>query len=186
MSQENKYSALHRFLHWTIAIGMAVLLFTGFLRMTWMDKKHMAGIMGKHFSEISSDQLIDAAEAIRTPMWEWHIIFAYVVFGAFLIRIIYMLLKGIRFPKAFGKDVSLIERLQGMTYIIFYLFLAFSIFSGAMIEWGAKSDFRNAVKAIHKMGLYFYPAFIFVHLLGVYIDEKFHKKNATSKMIGGE
>lgn len=154
--------------------------------MTWMDKKHMAGIMQDFLPNVPKDQLIDIAKAIRNPMWEWHMIFAYVVFTVFVLRIIYMLVKGIRFPRPFDKKASLIERLQGWTYLLFYVAVAFSIFSGAVIEWGNKGEFREVVEDIHKMGLYFYPSFIVVHLLGVYLDERTKKQRITSKMIGGE
>lgn len=177
---------MHRFLHWGIALSMLVLLLTGFLRMNWMDKKGMAGTMSEYIENASKDQLIDAAVAIRAPMWEWHLIFAYIVFGLFLIRIIYMLVKGIRFPNPFNKKATLSDRFHGAVYILFYLLVAFSIFSGAMIEWGAKSDFRGIVKNIHKMGVYYYTAFILLHFIGVYWDEKTKKKGITSKMIGGE
>lgn len=162
------------------------MLITGFLRMTWMNKKHMAGIMADHLKDISKEDLIMTAKAIRAPMWEWHEIFAYVVFAVFTLRIIYMLVKGIRFPNPFAKEVYWLERLQGLTYIVFYLFVAFSIYSGSMLEWAEKTEYVKKLEAIHKLGLYFYPAFIVIHLLGVYIEEKTKKNRITSKMIGGE
>lgn len=179
---------MHRFLHWALAFGIIAQLLTGFLHIFWMNKKTMAQIMGKAFGETSltKEQLIDAAKAIREPMWQWHMYVAYFVAVIFIFRLGYMFIKGVRFPKPFSKEIDTLERIQGFTYLCFYLFLAFSIFSGIIIKWGEKGDFRETVEAIHKFGLYFYSTFIILHLGGIYLEEKRKKDRIASKMFSGD
>lgn len=39
------FTLIHRILHWIMALAMPVLFLTGFLRMNWMNKNHIAGII---------------------------------------------------------------------------------------------------------------------------------------------
>ncbi|MEZ4890895.1 MAG: cytochrome b/b6 domain-containing protein [Crocinitomicaceae bacterium] len=67
-------------------------------------------------------------------MWQWHEVMANVMLFLFLARIIYMLASGIRFPNPFKKSISIKERLQGLVYIYFYVFVFISIVTGICIE----------------------------------------------------
>ena len=40
-----QFTLIHRILHWIMAFAMPVLFITGFLRMYWMNKKHIIGII---------------------------------------------------------------------------------------------------------------------------------------------
>ena len=73
-------------------------------------------------SAIPKEQMTDIAKTILEPMWQWHEVFAYIMIFAFVARIIYMLAGGIRFPNPFKSNQPLKERLQGFTYVYFYLF----------------------------------------------------------------
>ena len=188
MEGKQKFSVFHRILHWTMALAMPVLFITGFLRMFWMNKNGMVSVIESKTaaSPLSKDVMTDIAKTIREPMWEWHEIFSKVMIIAFIARIIYMFVKGIRFPNPFNKIHSLKERLQGFIYIYFYVFVFISAFTGICMEKELLTDYGDTIEAVHKWGLYWFPIFIVLHLLGLVIAEHSAKKGIVSKMIGGE
>ncbi|WP_035758632.1 cytochrome b/b6 domain-containing protein [Flavobacterium tegetincola] len=188
MEKNKKFTVIHRVLHWTIAIVMPIMFITGFLRMYWMNKKGMVSIIESKTtaSPLSKDVVSDIASTIREPMWEWHEIFANVMIAAFIGRIIYMLVKGIRFPNPFNKSLVLKERLQGFVYIYFYVFVFISAFTGVCIQYKWLDFYHDEIEMIHKWGLYWFPIFIILHLVGIAIAENTSKKGIASKMIGGD
>src|SRR5690606_5409742 len=103
METKNKFSPLHRILHWVMAMAMPVLFITGFLRMYWMNKDGMVSIIQSktEATPLSKEQMVSIAKAIREPMWQWHEVFAHIMIISFVIRIVYMIVKGIRFPNPF-------------------------------------------------------------------------------------
>lgn len=182
---ENKFHPVHRTIHWILAGGMLLAFLTGFLRMTWMDKKHVAGIIEGVNSTIGSEEAIKMAKAIREPMWQWHVYAAYIIFFAFAARLIYMAIKGIRFPNPFNSKNPLKDRFQGSVYILFYIFAGINVVTGfymKFIDGPLKKDFET----IHKWALYWFPIFIILHFGGIWLGERTNKKGVVSKMIGGE
>ncbi len=186
MHSQNKFTAFHRILHWVMALAMPVLFITGFLRMYWMNKNHIVGIIGSKTSAVPVEQMTDIAVSIREPMWQWHEVFAYIMIFAFTARIIYMFAKGIRFPNPFKSNQSLKERLQGFTYVYFYLFVSISAFTGICIKNDLLSPYVDTIEVVHKWGIYWFPIFIVLHLIGIVAAELTNKKGITSKMIGGD
>lgn len=188
MESKPKFTALHRILHWTIAIAMPVLFITGFLRMFWMNKNSMVEVIASKTTTtpLPKDVMSDIAATIRHPMWEWHELFANIMIVAFIARIIYMLVKGIRFPNPFSKTLALKERLQGFVYIYFYTFVFISAFTGVCIEKGFLDSYHETIEMVHKWGLYWFPIFIVLHLAGIVLAEMSAKKGIASKMIGGD
>lgn len=186
MKNKSKFTLIHRVLHWAIAISMSVLFITGFLRMYWMNRKTIVSIIQNNASEISKAQMNEIAISIREPMWQWHEIFAYIMLIAFIVRIVYMLIRGIRFPNPFKSKISLKERLQGFTYIYFYVFVFISTFTGICIQQELLAENHETIETIHKWGIYWFPIFIALHIIGIILSEIGDKKGITSKMIGGE
>lgn len=188
MKTTQKFTAFHRILHWTIAAVMPILFITGFLRMFWMNKNGMVSIIESKTATtpLSTEAMSDIASSIREPMWEWHEIFANVMIFAFVARILYMIFKGIRFPNPFKNTLPFKERLQGFIYIYFYVFVFISAFTGICIEKGFFESYEDIIEMVHKWGLYWFPIFIVLHLLGIAIAENSAKKGITSKMIGGD
>lgn len=184
--QSNKFTFLHRFLHWIIAIAMSILFLTGFLRMYWMGKKAVAEAIFSQELEVTKDQAKAVYKTLREPMWEWHELFSKIMIFAFLARIIYMLVKGIRFPNPFKSNQLIKERLQGFAYVYFYLFVFISAFTGICLENDFLSNYHEQIEAVHKWGIYWFPIFILLHLAGILFAEYSDKRGITSKMIGGE
>ena len=188
MKEKQKFTVIHRVLHWTIALVMPVMFITGFLRMFWMNKNGMVEVIESKTaaSPLQKEVMVDIASTIRHPMWEWHEFFANVMIAAFIARILYMIFKGIRFPNPFNSSITLKERLQGFVYIYFYVFVFISAFTGVCIEKGFFDSYHEEIEMVHKWGLYWFPIFIVLHLLGIVIAEYSTKKGITSKMIGGD
>ncbi len=188
MKSTNKFSALHRLLHWIMAIAMTVLFITGFLRMKWMSKTSIKTALGEQFAStpLQDEQVRGVIKSIQGPMWEWHEIFANVMILSFLVRIVYMLVKGIRFPNPFKSGISVRQRFQGMIYVYFYVFLAVSAFTGICIEKEFFTAYEDTFETVHKWGLYWVPLFILLHFGGVALAEHTSDKGIASKMIGGD
>ena len=90
--ETRNYSKVYRILHWLIAFTFLLLLLTIFLRKTWMEKNHVAGIIqaflaDNGYAALSEDDAIVLAKKIRKPMWNWHIYFGYVLTGLYCIRL---------------------------------------------------------------------------------------------------
>ena len=153
-----------------------------------MNKNHIVAVIETKTSAaaISKEVMTDIAKTIRAPMWEWHEIFAVVMTVAFLARIIYMIAKGIRFPHPFKSQSSFKERFQGFIYLYFYVFVLISAVTGFSIEYNLLEKYEDTVEMIHKWGLYCFPIFIILHLVGIAVAEMTNKKGITSKMIGGD
>jgi cytochrome b561 len=186
MNTKTKYSILHRSLHWIMAISMIILFVTGFLRMYWMSKKSFLEAMSSQKVDATTEQIKEAYKLIRQPMWEWHEIVANILILAFIVRIVYMLVKGIRFPNPFTKNTPWKERFQGFVYIYFYVFVLISGFTGLSLEYHIFPSQDEAFETIHKWGIYWFPIFIVLHLGGIVIAELTSKKGIVSKMIGGD
>lgn len=188
MGNKTKFTLFHRILHWIIALAMMILFATGFLRMNWMNKHQIISVIEKNTEEnqIQKEQIQKIAKDIREPMWQWHKLFAHIMIFSFIARIIYMLSKGIKFPNPFKSKVSFKERLQGFTYIYFYIFVFVSAFTGICLEKGFLLRYHENIESIHKLGLYWFPIFIILHFTGIIIAETTNKKGIASKMIGGE
>ena len=188
METRSKFTILHRILHWVMAFTMPILFITGFLRMYWMNKNNIVAVIESKTaaSPLSKEQMTDIAKTIREPMWAWHEIFAYVMIAAFVARILYMLIKGIRFPNPFKSNKPIGERFQGFTYLYFYVFVFISAFTGICIHQGFFTSWKENIETIHKWGVYWFPIFIVLHLSGIVIAELTNKKGIASKMIGGD
>lgn len=183
-----KFTILHRSLHWIMGFAMSVLFITGFLRMYWMNKHRIISVIKSRLSDSvpADDQLISIATDIRTPMWQWHEIFAHVMILAFIIRMIYMILRGVRFPNPFKTHSPLKDRIKSLTYILFYVLVAVNILTGIYLKWSEAGAWKPSAETIHKLALYWFPVIILVHFTGIIMGELTSEKGVTSKMIGGD
>jgi len=96
-----------------------------------------------------------------------------------------MIVKGIKFPNPFLKNQSAKERLQGFTYLLFYLFVTVSIVTGFYLKW-IEDEWKEQMETVHKWAIYWFPIFILLHFAGILIGELTSKKGIVSKMIGGD
>ena len=188
MQSQLKFTKFHRFLHWIMALAMSILFITGFLRMNWMNKHQIISVIEQNtqINPIEKEQSSKIAKEIREPMWKWHKLFAHIMIFSFIARILYMLKKGIKFPNPFKKLITLKERMQGLTYIYFYVFVAISAFTGVCLEKHFFDSYHEFIESVHKLGLFWFPLFILLHITGIFIAEITNQKGISSKMIGGD
>lgn len=181
------FTSLHRLLHWALAGLMSVLFLTGFLRMYWMSKNTIIAAVesATQRQQISMEResMLEIAKSILSPMWQWHELAAYLVLAAFAGRIVYMFLKGIRFPNPFSRQTNVKERLQGGTYMLFYLLVAVAAITGFYLKWES-GEWKEPMEMLHKLAIYWLPAFLVLHFAGIWIAERLHK-GVSSRMIGG-
>lgn len=183
-----EYSKTYRIIHWAIAVSFLLLLITIFLRLTWMNKYNVAGIIQDYLSGtdlvLTQDQLIALAKKIRQPMWNWHIYIGYVLVGLFSIRFILPALGHMRIQNPLTKNLSIKERFQKWAYIIFYICVATSLFTGLIIELGPK-EFKKPMEEIHVLGIYYLIGFIVIHISGVLLAEFTVHKGIVSRIVSG-
>lgn len=186
--QEKNYSKIYRIIHWAIAISFLFLLGTIFLRETWMNKHGMADIIENYLqgtdSNLSRDQVVGLAKQIRAPMWKWHIYFGYVLTGLFGIRFALPLLGSMKFQNPFVKDLTVKEKFKRWTYLVFYVCVSISLFTGLMIKLGPK-DLKKAMEELHELSMFYLIPYIIIHLGGVLIAEFSNQKGIVSSIISG-
>jgi|SRR5690554_1119747 len=183
---KNKFTWLHRMLHWSIAFIMVFLFITGLFHQTWMGKDQMANILQSKIPDIDPEFAVMVARSIRAPMFEWHVYASYIIVVLLIIRLIYMWTKGQRFANPLDKNRSNKERFEGGLYILFYIFMISNTITGFYHLWGTEPAFRKLSGTIHKWSIYWFPIFIFIHFAGIYLSERSNKKGVSSKMIGGD
>lgn len=186
--ESKNYSKIYRIIHWSIAIIFMLLLLTIFLRLTWMNKNSVADIMQEYLTEndvnLERDQLVVLAKKIRQPMWIWHIYFGYVLTGLFLLRFMLPIFGEMKFQNPVKKGLSLKERFQKWTYLLFYVFVAGSLFTGLMIKFGPES-LEHTMEEIHELSIYYLTAFLILHWGGVLLAELTDQKGIVSRIISG-
>lgn len=186
---KQSYSKVYRIIHWAMAISFILLLITIFLRLTWMNKYNMAGIIEIYLTEtgqiLSQDQLIVLAKQIRAPMWEWHIYIGYFLVGLFFIRFLLPFFGKMKISNPLDRRLNIKEKFQKWTYIIFYVFVVISLVTGLIIELGPK-DLKKPMEEIHILSIYYLVPFIVIHLGGVLFAEFTDQKGIVSRIVSGE
>lgn len=182
----NKFTRLHRFLHWSIGFLMIFLFITGFYHQTWMGKNQMADILQSELPDIDPKFAVLVAKSIRAPMFDWHVYASYLIVVLFAVRMIYIWKKGKRFSSPLNKGFSIKERFEGSMYLLFYGMIVVNIITGFYHLWGNDAVFRKLSGTIHKWSVYWFPIFILLHFIGIYLSERSNKKGVSSNMIGGD
>ena len=183
-----KLTVAFRLMHFTSALCIVCLLITIFLRMNWMNKDQMAGIIDANLKtlniSLTQDQLVKMAKQIRKPMWDWHIYIGYVLIGLYSVRMILPFFRQMEFRNPFSITATLKEKIQAWIYILFYFFLGITLLTGLLIEVGPKS-FKASLESVHELSLYYLIPFIVLHFGGVLLAELSTQKGIISKMVSG-
>lgn len=186
--KNKNYSAVYRLIHWSIAICMFLLLFTIFLRLTWMNKNNVAEIIQNYLNtndlSLTQDQLIVLAKKIRQPMWDWHIYLGYALTGLFGLRFILPFFGEMKFQNPFNKESIFKEKLQNLIYLIFYVCVIISLATGLLIKFGP-SEIKKSMEEIHILSIYYLVVFIILHIGGVLWAEFTMNKGIISGIVSG-
>ncbi len=187
--QHRPYSALYRILHWSIAICMILLLFTIFLRLTWLEKNNVAAIiqnfLGEKGLELSQDDAIRLAKKIRKPMWDWHIYLGYALTALYSIRMLLPLFGKMPFSNPFNAQLDRQTKFQYGIYLIFYVLVAVSLATGLLIEFGPKS-IKDPMEEIHELSIYYLVGYMILHIGGVLLADFTKSPGLISRIISGK
>ncbi|ALM48433.1 cytochrome B [Flavobacterium psychrophilum] len=187
--REKRFNLASRVLHWAIAFTFLYILLTVLLRMGWMNKGSMGNIIQDNLAEqnitISNDTAATIGKKVRKPMWHTHIIAGYVMTGLFVVRIILTWIQGMGFANPLKSGLSRYEKFKSWVYILFYLFLGTSLFTGLMKVLGPEST-EHIMEEIHVLSLYFAVPFIVLHTFGVLIADAGKERGVISKIISGD
>lgn len=187
--ETRNYSKVYRILHWLIAFTFLLLLLTIFLRKTWMEKNHVAGIIQAFLADngyvaLSQDDAILLAKKIRKPMWNWHIYFGYVLTGLYCIRLAVPFFGEMKFASPFKAGLDTKTKFQYWVYLVFYVCTAISLVTGLFIEFGPK-NLKDPMEEIHVLSLYYLLGFMVLHFGGVLFAEFTTQKGLISRVISG-
>jgi len=187
-----KYSASFKIWHWLNAIVILGLLGTVFLRKTFLSWRTNSELIISKLSEygiqITNDQAVSIAKAIRAPMWEWHIILGYAL--AFLVVYRIFLYFTNQKNKEKFSELSLHKKGVEVLYYIFYTALFFMTMSGLVMVYhedlGLSKDLAHTIKEIHEFVFNFIMYFVVLHIGGVVVAEIYDEKGIISNMISGD
>lgn len=183
---DTQYNRTYRLIHWLIALAFLLLLGTIFLRMTWMNKTHVANIMQEQLlllgHEIPQADAIKVAKKIRAPMWNWHIYLGYLLTGLMVLRFMLAGTDRMKFQNPFAAGLGAKARFQRWTYIAFYVLVLISLVTGLLIEWGPR-EMKKPLETVHELGLYYLVAYMVLHLGGVYLAERGAQPGLISAMF---
>lgn len=188
--RNQSYSKIYRTMHWCLALTLILILLTVFLRMTWMNKDHMAAIIENFLTEkgtsnLSKEELIVLAKQIRKPMWDWHIYLGYVFTGLFAVRLLLPTFNLMPFPNPFQKNLSRKEKIQFGIYTTFYLGITISLVTGLLLKFGPKHT-KDLIETIHKLSLYYVIPYLIIHVGSVIWAEFTNDSGIVSRIISGK
>jgi len=184
-----------RIWHWVHAFVVLGLMGTILLRKTFLSWRSNSELITQKLAEINIDisieQAILLAKAIRAPMWEWHIIFGYALAALLVWRImLFFTPSGINFYRHF-KDKSRHKKLVTISYIGIYSILLFMAISGLTMEFKEmlklSSEITHNIKEVHEF-VFFYGVLIFVplHIVAAVVAELNDEPGLISNMINGK
>ena len=188
-----KWSLVFRIWHWTNAVVVLGLLGTVFLRETFLDKRANGDILLQKLKtfhiDITQDQAVALAKAIRAPMWEWHIWLGYALGLLVLWRIaLFFTESGKRNYRALSKE-TLHKKAVKLGYLVLYLLLTFMVLSGLFLTFyetiGVSKSFARDIKELHEAAYYAVLFFVPLHIAGVFIADATEEKCIVSDMING-
>jgi len=187
-----KYTLKFRIWHWLNAITVLGLLATFFLRKTFLSWRTNSEILMTKLSEIgieiTAEQAKVLAKAIRAGMWEWHIIFGYVLAFLILYRI-YLFFADTSKRESFG-SLDHHHKAVRISYYIVYATLIFMSVSGLAIhfyqELNLTKEFAHDIKEIHELLSYVFVFFVPLHIAGLFVAENKDEAGVVSTMINGK
>lgn len=196
-----------RLWHWLNAFVILGLLATVLLRKTFLSWRTNSAFISQKLEtidvNITPEFAREIAVGIRNPMWDWHIYLGYALGGLLIIRILIALFAEKKCPlysviknSLSLKQVSSNEKKEAFHFILvkagyalFYLVTLFMVITGFLLtfkkELNLAKDFSGSIKDIHELTMWFFVAFVSLHLVGVIIYELTKGKGIVSDMING-
>lgn len=187
--KDKKFNLANRLIHWGIALTVAFLLLTVFLRLGWMNKDSIGTVLRENLAKqgisISQADAAKIGKEIRMPMWQYHVLTGYVLIALYFLKGLITMVQGISFKNPFSKSTLVKDKFKSWLYIIFYILFATSLFTGFMIVNGPK-DLKDIMEATHVKSLYYMVTFIVIHIGGVLLADMGSEPGIISKIVSGE
>ncbi|MEA1919942.1 MAG: cytochrome b/b6 domain-containing protein [Campylobacterota bacterium] len=191
---KNQWSLSFRLWHWLHAFVITGLLATVFLRKTFLSWRSNSELIVAKLAEInidvSTEQAKVIAKAIRAPMWEWHILFGYVLVFLVLWRIALFFSESGKQNYQNLSSESLHKKAVKWGYIAIYTLIAFMAVSGMAIHFyqdlGLLKETAHTIKEIHELTFNAILIFVPLHVIGVFVAENRDEKGIVSAMINGK
>jgi Ni/Fe-hydrogenase 1 B-type cytochrome subunit len=187
-----KYTLSFRIWHWLNAFVVLGLLFTVFLRKTFLSWRTNSEILLNKLADfditITTEQAKILAKSIRAGMWEWHIVLGYALATLVLYRI-YLYFKDTSHKENFS-SFSLHKKGVHSLYYLLYATLFFMSISGLAIHFheslSLTKELTHTIKEIHEAVFNIILIFVPLHIAGVVIAENKDEKGLISTMVNGK
>lgn len=204
-----KYQPLSlRLWHWGSALVVIGLLLTVLLRKTFLSWRSNSKIIEARVVEaggtVTTDVAASIAKELRNIMWDWHIYLGFALSALVIYRLIlaFTTVKNDSFVKILrnqskAEGLSKEEKNQvryfgavRSVYALFYIATTFMVISGLALyfekELGISKDIKGLLKETHELTMWFFVAFVAIHILGVvFAETRKGTKGIVSNMING-
>lgn len=208
LSFRERHTLLFRLWHWANFGVLTGLLLTVLLRKTLLSYRANAVILKDKLAEIgvtvTIDQAKDIAKVLRDNLWAWHVNLGLILAGLVVLRVVAEI-----FMRSEGRLVSKLSNgiaawrarrdrpdaeaghysVVKLGYVVFYVCLVMMVGSGLTLTYGEGLGFPESrlelVAEVHETMMYFFLAFIVVHLVGVVRMELTKAPGLVSDMIHG-
>lgn len=193
--------------HWLDALVIFGLLATVLLRKTVFSWRTNSVLIEQRVAElggsISTDAAVTLARELRMPMWEWHYTLGFALVGLLILRVVLAVVSAEQAPvRSFIRSLSAWRALPSrgdrhalhylavkVSYLLFYLSVVFMAGSGLALyygkDWGIEKAVLDALKDRHEQAMWFFVAFVAVHVVGVVVAELRGVRGLVSDMIHG-
>jgi Ni/Fe-hydrogenase 1 B-type cytochrome subunit len=187
-----KYSIGFRIWHWLNAIVIFGLLGTVFLRKTFLSYKINSEIILSKLAQfditITVEQSKLLAKAIRSPMWEWHILLGYALAFLVLYRVVLYFTDSSKKEKF--SSLSLHKKGVHILYYVLYAALFFMALSGLTMvfhsDLGLSKALTHDIQELHETIYNVILIFVPLHIAGVIIAENRDESGFISTMVNGK
>ena len=190
MENRTYFSLLHRFLHWTIAMGILLALFTAFLHHFWMNAHDIATTLTSSLAEknitLSPDDAFMIARKISFPMFTWHFYAGFALVALLILRFIDFFVYGRKFISPLSKTATSRQKFQGWLYVLLYIALTLILIMGLLLRFGPRNEYHEIIDKVHVWCGYFIALFVVLHFGGLLLGEIGDDKGIVSKMINGK
>jgi len=189
----HKWSLNFRLWHWLHAAVILGLLGTVFLRKTFLSWRANSEIIVNKLAEqdihIAAVTAKGVAKAIRTPMWEWHILLGYGLAALVVWRIALFFTASGKRNYLHLKEETLHKKAVKIGYLVIYGVIAFMALSGLVIHFydtiGITKDTAHDIKELHELLYNALLIFVPLHIVGVFVADATEEKGIVSDMING-
>ncbi len=188
-----KWSISFRVWHWLHAVVILGLLATVFLRKTFLSWRANSEILMNRLSDlqidVTAEQAKMLAQAVRAPMWEWHIFLGYALALLLIVRVALFFTQSGKQNFIDIKSSSLHKKMVKVGYIGIYTVLGFMALSGLSLhfheELGLLKESTHTIKEIHELVFNLVWIFVVLHIAGVVVADNTDEKGMVSDMING-